>query len=60
MLCLGNISEDFTLDNMKRKKKTGLNRAVKVFSIDYNPISTSNILDIDRKNVWNYLKNVIT
>ena len=57
MLCLGNISEDFTLDNMK--KKTGLNRIVEVFSIGFNPISTSNILDIDRKNVWNYLENVI-
>ena len=40
-LCLGNISKDFTIDNMKR---TGLKGVVKVFSIDYSAIDTSNIL----------------
>ena len=40
-LCLGNNSKDFTIDNMKR---TGLKGVVKVFSIDYNVIDTSNIL----------------
>ena len=37
-LCLGNISEDFSLDNMKR---TGLNGHV-----DYDAIAVDNILDI--------------
>ena len=43
--CLGNISKDFTLNNMNN---TGLKGIVKVFSVDYNPISTSDILDIHR------------
>ena len=33
-LCLGNISKDFTINNMKKKKKTGLKGVVNVFS-DY-------------------------
>ena len=43
-LCLANISKDFTLDDMK--KLTGLKGIVKVFSANYNPFDTSNILDI--------------
>ena len=34
-LCLGNVSKDFTINNMK---KTGLNRVVKLFSVGFNPI----------------------
>ena len=34
---LGNISKDFTLNNMK----TGLKGIVKVFSVDFNPINAS-------------------
>ena len=41
-LCLGNISKDFSIGNMK---KTGLNRHVYDFSVDYNAIKTDNILD---------------
>ena len=44
-LCLGNASKYFTLNNMK---KTGLKGTVKVFSVDYNPIITSDISDILR------------
>ena len=44
-LCLGNISKDFTINNMK---KTGLKGVVKFFSVDYNPIDTNDILDIHR------------
>ena len=44
-LCLGNASKCFTLNNMK---KTGLKGTVKVFSVDYNPIITSDISDILR------------
>ena len=42
-LCLGNISKDFTINNMK---KAGLERSVKFFSFDFNPIDTNDILDI--------------
>ena len=42
-LCLGNISNDFTLDNVKT---SGLKGSVMVFSVDYNPIDTNYILDI--------------
>ena len=38
-------SKDFTIDNMK---KTEIKGSVKVFSIDYNAIDTSDILDIHR------------
>ena len=45
-LCLGNISIDFTINNMK--KKTGLKGAVNFFSVDFNPIDTNDILDIHK------------
>ena len=44
-LCLGNISKDFTINNMK---KTGLRDIVKLFSVDLNPIDTKNILNIHK------------
>ena len=51
-LCLGNISKDFIINNVK---KTGLGGVVKLFSVDFNPINTNNILDI-----YKYLiKNMI-
>ena len=45
--CLGNISKDFPVNNMK---KTGLNGYVYEFSVDYNIIDNSNII-----NIHNYL-----
>ena len=42
---LGNISRDFSIDNMK---KTGLNGYVYDFSVDYNAIKTDKILDIHK------------
>ena len=51
-LCLGNISNDFTIINMK--KKAGLKGSVKFFSVD-NAIDTNDILDIHRylmKETW--------
>ena len=45
-LCLGNISKDFSADNMK--KKTGLNRYVYHFSVDYDAIAVDGILDIHK------------
>ena len=45
-LCLGNISKDFTINNMK--KKTRLKGNVNVFSVDFNPIDTNDILDIHK------------
>ena len=43
--CLGNISKDFTINNMK---KTGLKGYVHAFSVDYNIINTNGILDIHK------------
>ena len=43
--CLRNISKDFTANNMK---KTGLNGYVYEFSVDYNIIDTSYIIDIHK------------
>ena len=42
-LCLGNLSKDFSVDNMK---KTGLNGYVYDFSVDYDAIAVDDILDI--------------
>ena len=45
-LCLGNISNNFTINNLK--KKTGLKGVVIFFSVDFNPIDTNDILDIHK------------
>ena len=42
-LCLGNISKDWSLDNIK---KTGLNGYVYDFNVDYDAIAIDDILDI--------------
>ena len=42
-LCLGNISKDWSIDNMK---KTGLKGYIYDFSVDYDDIAVSDILDI--------------
>ena len=44
-LCLGNISKDYSVDNMK---KTGLNGYVYDFSVDYDTIAVDDILNIDK------------
>ena len=44
-LCLGNISKDFSVDNMK---KTGINGYVYHFSVDYDAIQVDDILDIHK------------
>ena len=44
-LCIGNISKDFSVDNMK---KTGLNGYIYDFSVDYDAIAVGNILDIHK------------
>ena len=44
-LCLGNISKDWPIDNMK---KTELKGCVYDVSVDYGYISTSNVLDIPK------------
>ena len=43
-----NISKDFIIDNMKKKKTTGFKGSARVFFVDYNPIDTNNIFDINR------------
>ena len=44
-LCLGNISKDWSVDNMK---KTGLNGYVYHFSVNYDATSVDDILDIHK------------
>ena len=44
-LCLGNISKGWSVDNMK---KPGLNGYVYDFSVDYDAITTDDILDIHK------------
>ena len=53
-LCLGNISKDWSVDNMK---DTGLNGYVYDFSVDYGAIAVDNILDINKYLIW--YKNVL-
>ena len=45
-LCLVNILGDFSANNTK--KKTGLNRWVYDFSVDYKTYDPSNIIDIHK------------
>ena len=44
-LCLGNISKDWSLDNMKR---TGFTGQIYDFSVDYNAIAIEDIKDIHK------------
>ena len=44
-LCLGNISKDWSADNMK---KTGFTRYVHNFSSDYDSTDVDNIKDIHK------------
>ena len=44
-LCLGNVSKDFSVDNMK---KTGFYGYVYDFSVDYDIIAVDDILDIHK------------
>ena len=51
-LCLGNISKDWSVDNMKRTRLTGY---VYDFSVDYDSIAIDDIKDIHK-----YLMKKIT
>ena len=44
-LCLGNISENFAADNMR---KIGLYGYVYDFSVDYDAIAVDDVLDINK------------
>ena len=44
-LCLGNISKDWSIDNMK---KTGFTGYIYDFSVDYDPIGVTDIKDIHK------------
>ena len=46
-VCLGNISKDWSVDNMK---KTGFTGNIYDFSVDYNPTAVNDI-----KNIHKYL-----
>ena len=45
LLCLGNISKDCLIDNMK---KTGLNGYIYDFSVDYDATDVGDIKDIHK------------
>ena len=45
-MCLGNISKNFTTNNVK--KKTGLNGYFYKFCFDYNIIDTSSTINIHK------------
>ena len=45
LLCIGNISKDFSIDNMK---KTGFNEYVYDFSVDYDATDVDDIKDIHK------------
>ena len=45
LLCLGNISKDWSVDNMK---DTGINGYVYDFSVDYDAIAVYDIKDIHK------------
>ena len=52
MQCLGNVSKDFTIINMKKQDQKEF---VKYFCVDFNPIGTNNNLDIHEylmKRTW--------
>ena len=44
-LCLGNISEDWSVENIK---KAGLKGCIYDFSVDYDAIAVDDILDIHK------------
>ena len=50
---LGNVSKDFTINNMKKKNR--IKRICKIFSVNFNPIDTNDILGIHKylvKRPW--------
>ena len=47
-LCLGNISKDWLVGNMKKKKKTGFHGHVHDFGVDYNSTGVDDIKDIHK------------
>ena len=47
LICLGNISRDWSVDNMK---KTGFTGYVWDFGVDYDPVATDDIKDI--LSIW--------
>ena len=49
-MCFDNVSKDFTIYNMKKKKKkkTELKGSANSFSVDYRSINTNENLDIHK------------
>ena len=55
-MCVGNISKDFSVDNIK---KTGLYRYVYDFSVDYDTIAVDDLLDIHTYLMKKYIQNTV-
>ena len=64
-MCLGDFSKDFTVDNMK---KNGINGDINEFTVNYNTIYVTDIVDIHKyltrkhniKQFLNLLKKIFT
>ena len=56
-MCLGNISQDFAINNMK---KLGLIGTIKAFSVDYNATDAIDILGIHRHLLKQTCYKIIT
>ena len=47
-LCLGNISQDFKINNMKKYR---IKTNCKFFLVDFSPVDTNDILDIHKNSM---------
>ena len=48
-MCLGNVSKDFTANNMKKNQEKSRIKYIGLRSfVDYNTIGTSNVVDIHK------------
>ena len=54
-LCLGNVSKDFTIDNMK---KSEIKVKYNFFSVNYRSINTNEIIDIHKYLINKIIKKM--
>ena len=57
-MCLGNISRDFTVNNMEKNFFFFLNGNVYGFSVGYNTFDTSDITNIHIYLMFGIIKNI--
>ena len=54
-MCLGNVSKDFTIDNMK---KSEIKVKYNFFSVNYRSINTNEIIDIHKYLINKFIKKM--